>query len=72
MANATGSDWRPIETAPTDGTEVRVKASVVDPERWHPAFRDLPEFETDAAYHPDAGWTVCEVREATHWKPKDG
>jgi hypothetical protein len=62
--------WLPISTAPTDGTEVRVLAQIVDPYRWHECVRDLEPFECDCAYHPDAGWCVDEVREVTHWRPK--
>lgn len=54
------SAWRPIETAPRDGTVVIV----------HAAERDgLPAFQTVCAWHPDAGWCVCELREVTHWQP---
>lgn len=53
--------WEPMATAPTDGTEVYVYAA----ER-----EGLPYFITVAAYHPDAGWCVDELREATHWMPK--
>lgn len=54
------SPWRPIETAPTDGTVVRVFAA----ER-----QGLPAFQCTAAYHEDAGWCVDELREVTHWMP---
>lgn len=59
LAEAT-TGWQPIETAPTDGTEVLV---------WAPPAHGLPGLRAVAAYHPDAGWTVCEFREATHWRP---
>ena len=52
--------WRPIETAPTDGTVVLVFAE----ER-----QGLPAFQCTAAYHEDAGWCVDELREVTHWMP---
>lgn len=55
--------WQPISTAPTDGTLVEVLA---------PAAHGLTEIVSDAAYHPDAGWCVDELREVTHWRPKDG
>ena len=52
--------WRPIETAPKDGTVVLVFAE----ER-----QGLPAFQCTAAYHEDAGWCVDELREVTHWMP---
>jgi len=55
--------WQPIETAPTDGTLVRV---------WVAPDYELPGFETVTYYHPEGGWCVDEVREATYWKPVDG
>ncbi len=53
-------EWQPIATAPTDGTPVKVYAA---------AYEDLPGFQTVAAYHPDGGWCVCELRTVTHWQP---
>jgi hypothetical protein len=53
--------WLPIASAPTDGTEVYVYAA----ER-----EGLPPFITTAAYHPDAGWCVDELRKVTHWMPR--
>lgn len=61
--------WQPIETAPKDGTPVLVYAMIVNPSYWHECMRDLPPFMTVARWHNDAGWAVCEVREATHWMP---
>lgn len=49
--------WRPIKSAPRN-FPVLVYAA--------PA-HGLPAFQTVAAWHPDAGWCVCELREATHW-----
>ena len=60
--------WQPIDTAPKDGTEVLVYAAeypgdlLVDGE-------PLPAFITICAYHADAGWCVCELREVTAWMP---
>jgi hypothetical protein len=54
------SPWRPIETAPKDGTVVLVFAAARD---------GLSAFQCTAAYHEDAGWCVDELREATHWMP---
>lgn len=59
-------DWQPIEMAPRDGTEVLVYARVLHPERWG---IHLDPMICAASYHPDAGWCVCEVRDATHWRP---
>lgn len=56
----TARKWKPIETAPPDGTPVLVYAS--------PA-HGLEGFMCVAAYHPSAGWCVDELREATHWMP---
>jgi hypothetical protein len=62
-------EWRPIETAPKDGARVLVFAQLDPPEKWHECMRDLAPLIGIAAYHPDAGWCVCEVREVTHWMP---
>lgn len=64
----TEDSWRPIETAPRDGTRVLVYACVRDPSHWIIG-GDLPPFQCVTSYHPDGGWTVCEIREATHWRP---
>lgn len=53
-------EWQPIETAPTDGTEVLL---------WVAPGEGLSGFRCVGAYHEDAGWTVCELRDATHWMP---
>lgn len=55
--------WRqfaPISEAPTDGTTVVV---------WAAPAHGLPGTLTWCAYHPDAGWCVCELREVTHYLP---
>jgi len=49
---------QPIETAKTDGTKYVV---------WAAEAHGLPAFVTIAAYHPDAGWCVDELRPVTHW-----
>jgi hypothetical protein len=54
------SDWRPIETAPQDGSLVIV---------WAAQREGLPGFVTCCSYHPDGGWCVCELREVTLWQP---
>lgn len=51
--------WKPIETAPTDGTLVFVSAA---------PYHDLDGFVTVARYYPDAGWCVDELREVTRWR----
>jgi|688.fasta_scaffold36485_15 hypothetical protein len=58
--------WQPIETAPRDGTAVMIYAPASDPAKWAV---DLPAVVCTAAYHEDAGWCVCTVREVTHWMP---
>ncbi len=63
------SEWQPIETAPRDGTRVLVFAQLDPPEKWVAEIHDLPTITCVAAYHPDAGWCVDEVREVTHWMP---
>lgn len=59
--------WRPISTAPTDGTLVLVYAPPADPAKWGDILPD-PTVAL-ARYHPDAGWCICEIREVTHWQP---
>jgi hypothetical protein len=54
------SGWRPIETAPKDGATLLAYAS--------PA-HGLDGFQTLCSWHPDAGFCVDELREATHWMP---
>ena len=53
-------EWRPIETAPKDGTIIWIYA---------PPAHGLPALQTQCAWHPDAGFCVCELREPTHWMP---
>ena len=55
-----GEGWRAISLAPQDGSEVEVYA---------PPAHGLPEIYTRAAFHPDAGWCVDELREVTHYRP---
>ncbi len=53
-------EWRDMDSAPRDGTQIIV---------WAAPMHGLPGFVTLAAYHPDAGWCVDELREATKWLP---
>lgn len=59
------SEWRDIASAPRDGTAILVFAPGEDP-RWSPRLSDLVSV---CAWHPDAGFCVCELREPTHWMP---
>lgn len=52
--------WRPIATAPTDGTVVWFYTA---------AAHGLPAFQGPCAYHKDAGWCTDELRPVTHWVP---
>ena len=54
------SVWQPIETAPMDGTRIVT---------YSPSYEGLAELFCVAAYHPDAGWCVDELRHPTHWQP---
>ena len=58
-------EWKPIETAPKDGTVVWVDVAA----RSEGVQEELPAFQTCCAYHPDAGWCADELREVTHWMP---
>ena len=59
--------WQPIETAPRD-RPVEVYAPAPDPARWHEAVCDLPPMAALIQWHPDGGFCVCTIREATHWR----
>ena len=52
------SEWHPIETAPRD-RPVEIYAA---------PFEDLRGFACVATWHPEGGWCVCEIRQATHWR----
>jgi len=52
------SPWQPIASAPMDGTVVLVHA---------PAYEDLDAITCTAAWHPDAGWCVDELRCVEWW-----
>lgn len=52
--------WQPIAAAPKDGTPILV---------YTPSAEGLPALICRAAWHPSAGFCVCEFREPTHWMP---
>lgn len=54
------SEWMPIDTAPEDGTMVEVMSD---------NRCDLPTLVVNASYHPEAGWCICELRNAIAWRP---
>lgn len=54
------SEWQPIATAPTDGTRVLL---------YVPPYFTLPSFQCVGQYHPNAGWCVDELRDASYWMP---
>jgi hypothetical protein len=61
------AEWQPIETAPMDGTIVWIITdSIYD---GGPGTIGLKPILCLASYHPDGGWTVDELRQATHWMP---
>lgn len=53
--------WRPIATAPKDGTVFLAFAPGAD--------YGLDDLKTHCSWHRDAGFCVCELREPTHWLP---
>lgn len=57
------TEWKPIETAPTDGTEVWVYVQGIG------YGTGLKSFQCVCAYHPDAGWCADDIRTVTHWRP---
>ena len=52
--------WQPIETAPKDGTVFLA---------WAPGREGLPPMFSLCAWHPDGGFCIDELREATNWMP---
>ena len=54
------NDWRPISTAPKDGTEIIV---------YCPPAHGLNHMASVCAWHEDAGFCVCELREPSLWIP---
>ena len=55
--------WRDIATAPRDGREIVAYSQDVS------GTAGLPPFVSLCAWHPDAGFCTCELREVTHWMP---
>lgn len=51
------ASWQPISTAPRD------RYIIV----WAPYAHGLPPIAYRCKYHPDGGFTVCELREPTLW-----
>jgi len=54
------TEWKPIESAPRDGTPIWV---------WAPPAHGLSAMHSLCAYHPDAGFCIDELRDPTHWRP---
>ena len=52
--------WRPIGSAPKDGSYVLVYVA---------AREGLRAFQTVLSYQPDVGWCADEIRSVTHWMP---
>ena len=52
--------WQPIETAPKDGSEFIV---------YCPPAHGLNHIVSVCAWHEDAGFCVCELREPKFWTP---
>lgn len=56
-----GAGWQPIATAPKDGTLFLAYAEAGQ--------HELPALFSLCAWHEDAGFCICELREPTHWQP---
>lgn len=52
--------WRPIDTAPQDGTLFLAYA---------PSYAGLPAMQSLCAWHSDAGFCIDELRTASYWMP---
>ena len=55
--------WQDIATAPKDGTEFIAYSQDVS------GNTGLNPFVSLCAWHPDAGFCTCELRQVTHWMP---
>ena len=60
---ADAQGWRDIATAPRDGREIIAYSQDVRGKT------PLDPFVSLCAWHPDAGFCTCELREVTHWMP---
>ena len=60
---AEAQGWRDIATAPRDGREIIAYSQDVS------GTTGLNPFVSLCAWHPDAGFCTCELREVTHWMP---
>jgi len=58
-------EWQFIETAPKDGTEFLAYSQ----DRTSGTLDPLPSFISLCAWHDEAGFCTCELREPTHWMP---
>jgi hypothetical protein len=60
-------DWKPIETAPKDGTHIRVKRDdMEDTVEWFAPLNDwLVERDPNGVHHKLLSW------QPTHWMPLD-
>jgi len=59
--SAPETTWRPIATAPRDGTEF---------DAWHPGLERVPAVSWDVQREPDAGWMMRVTNEnCTTWFP---
>jgi hypothetical protein len=60
-------EWKPIETAPKDGTRIRVlRGDLQDTVEWfHPLNDWLVERDPDGVHHVLLSW------QPTHWMPSD-
>jgi hypothetical protein len=60
-------DWKPIETAPKDGTRIRVKRDDMEEtvEWFVPLYDWLIERDPDRVHHGLLSW------QPTHWMPLD-
>jgi len=59
----TDTGWRDIATAPKDGAKIIAYSQDVS------GNTGLNPFVSLCAWHPDAGFCTCELREVTHWMP---
>lgn len=64
------NEWRSISSAPTHGKIIVLAQEILDdPTKVPDDFKPLDPLITITSYHPDGGFTVCEIRKTTHWIP---